>query len=167
MPMYSMKQTKKTQRARSLNSAAAPGHFADDPFSPPPGGASAVLPTKYARLLDTLTSEERKTYPMTEGLGDYFPDALAEVAHISWAGNEKHNPGEKLHWARGKSMDHADCCARHLQQRGGFDIVMINGVEHKIRHSAQLAWRAMALLQEELEAEEGYALPRGASAPGA
>ncbi len=142
------KQHKAAHRARSLNPRPA-----EKPALPP----SVALP----RLLDRLTSDERKTYPMTSGLGDYFPDALAEVAHISWAGNEKHNPGEPLHWARGKSMDHADCIARHLSQRGGVDVVEIGGVSRRIRHSAQLAWRALALLQEELEAELGLALPRG------
>ena len=122
------------------------------------GWVAVPVDQKHARLLDTLTSAERKQYPITTGLLDYFPDACAEVAHISFLGNQKHNPGEALHWARGKSMDHADCCARHLAQRGTLD-------SEKIRHSAQLAWRAFALLQEELEAEFGYALPRGATAP--
>lgn len=113
-------------------------------------------PRQYARLLDSLTSGERKRYPMTRGLGDYFPDALAAVSNVSFEGNEKHNPGEELHWSRGKSMDHADCIARHLAQRGGFD--------GPIRHSAALAWRALALLQEELENELGFEIPRGATA---
>lgn len=101
------------------------------------------------------TSAERKRYPMTTGCLDYFPDALAEVSHISYLGNEKHNPGEPVHWARGKSMDHADCCLRHLTERGTLDA-------EGVRHTAQLAWRALALLQEELEAEKGYSRPRGA-----
>lgn len=107
-------------------------------------------------------SKLRKTIPMCSGLLDYFPAALAEVAHVSWIGNEKHNPGENLHHARGKSMDHADCIVRHLTERGGFDVVVIEGVEHRVRHSAALAWRALALLQEELEREMGLSLPRGA-----
>jgi hypothetical protein len=109
-------------------------------------------------------SAARKRVPMTSGLLDYFPDALAAVANVSWVGNEKHNPGEPLHHARGKSMDHADCILRHLTERGGYDVVMINGVEHQIRHSAALAWRALALLQEELEQEFELPLPRGARA---
>lgn len=98
-------------------------------------------------------SAERKRVPMASGLLDYFTAALAEVAKVSWEGNEKHNPGQALHWSRGKSSDHADCIMRHLAERGGFD--------GKIRHSAALAWRALALLQEELEAE-GAPMPRGA-----
>lgn len=113
------------------------------------------------RLLET-DSATRKTYPMASGLLDYFPDALAEVARISYLGNEKHNPGQPLHHARGKSMDHADCIARHLTERGGFDTIEINGEKIPMRHSASLAWRALALLQEELEQEMNLPLPRGA-----
>lgn len=100
-------------------------------------------------------SAARKRVPMATGFLDYFPDACAEVAHVSWRGNEKHNPGEPLHWARGKSMDHADCAIRHLTERGTRD-------PDGIRHTAQAAWRVMALLQEELEAELNLPLPRGA-----
>lgn len=84
--------------------------------------------------------------PITTGVLDYFSNALAEVAKVSKAGNDQHNPGQQLHWARGKSTDQADCIARHLIGRGTFDT---DGQ----RHSAKLAWRALALLQEELEAE--------------
>lgn len=108
-------------------------------------------------------SAERKELPMCEGLFDYFPRALAEVARISKLGNDKHNPGEPLHHARGKSMDHANCIARHLVERGGFDIVVINGVQVRLRHSASMAWRALALLQEEMENELGLPLPRGST----
>jgi hypothetical protein len=107
-------------------------------------------------------SAARKQMPITSGVLDYFPDALAEVAFVSWVGNQKHNKGEPLHWARGKSMDHADCVGRHLTERGGFDIIVIDGVEYRVRHTAALAWRALALLQEELEQEFGLSLPRGA-----
>ena len=105
------------------------------------------------RVIDT-DSATRKTYPMAAGLLDYFPDALAEVAKVSYLGNEKHNPGQPLHHSRGKSADHADCIVRHLVGRGGFD--------GEIRESAALAWRALALLQEELEAEYNLPLPKGA-----
>lgn len=91
-------------------------------------------------------SEARKEIPIASGVLDYFPLAIAEVARVSKLGNDKHNPGQPLHWARGKSRDHADCIARHLIQRG---TVGADG----IRHSASLAWRALALLQEEMEEE--------------
>lgn len=105
------------------------------------------------RLLQT-TSEERKKYPMARGLLDYFPDALAEVSKVSYLGNEKHNPGQPMHHARGKSTDHADCIMRHLAGRGGYD--------GEVRETAALAWRALAMLQEEIEQEMGLPLPRGA-----
>lgn len=109
--------------------------------------------TTRKRLIDT-DSETRKTFPMTTGLLDYFPDALAAVAQHSYLVGEKHTPGQPMHHARGKSMDHADCILRHLVGRGGFD--------GDARESTALAWRALALLQEELEQEMGLPLPRAA-----
>ena len=96
----------------------------------------------------------RKDRPIMTGVVDYFPAALAAVAQVSKAGNDQHNPGEPLHWARGKSSDHADCILRHLIQRG-----MRDG--DGFRHTAKVAWRALALLQEEIEAEAGF-IPGGA-----
>lgn len=113
------------------------------------------------RLLPT-SSEQRKRFPMARGLLDYFPDALAAVSEVSWIGNEKHNPGEPIHWARGKSMDHDDCIIRHTVERGGHETVDVAGKLYKIRHSAARAWRALAALQEELEGEYKLATPRGA-----
>jgi hypothetical protein len=89
---------------------------------------------------------ERKGLPICSGVLDYFPLAIAEVARVSKAGNDQHNPGMPLHWARGKSTDHADCIPRHLIDRGSRDT-------DGMRHSAKLAWRALALLQTELEDE--------------
>lgn len=100
-------------------------------------------------------SEARKGYPICTGVLDYFPAAIAYVAKISKLGNDKHNPGEPLHWARGKSMDHADCVVRHLIDRGTKD-------ENGIWHDGYEAWRALAQLQELLEREEGAPKPRGA-----
>jgi hypothetical protein len=93
------------------------------------------------------TAAERKTYPLATGCLDYFPLALIEVAHVSYVGNEQHNPGQPLHWDRSKSRDEADALLRHLVQRGTVDT---DGV----RHSAKVAWRALALLQKELEGEK-------------
>jgi len=90
--------------------------------------------------------KERKALPVVTGVLDYFPDAIAEVARISKIGNDQHNPGQPLHWAKEKSTDHADCIGRHLTERGTIDT---DGA----RHSAKLAWRALANLQIEIEAE--------------
>lgn len=88
--------------------------------------------------------QARKERPVASGVLDYFPDAIAEVAHVSFVGNQQHNPGQPMHWARNKSTDHADCVARHLLEKGTVDV---DGV----RHTAKLAWRALAMLQLELE----------------
>lgn len=89
---------------------------------------------------------ERKAYPIASGFTDYFPDAIAAVAHISYRGNQQHNPGQPLHWARSKSADEADTMMRHFLQRGTLDT---DGV----RHSAKMVWRALAYLQKEIEQE--------------
>lgn len=88
--------------------------------------------------------KERKERPIARGVLDYFPDALAEVARVSFVGNEQHNPGQEMHWARGKSNDHADCIVRHLIERGTIDT-------DGLPHSGKVAWRALAMLQIELE----------------
>lgn len=89
-------------------------------------------------------AQERKGIPITTGVLDYFPLAIAEVAKCSWAGNQQHHPDKELFWDKTKSTDHENCIGRHLIDRGKFDT---DGQ----RHSAKLAWRALALLQIELE----------------
>ena len=98
---------------------------------------------------------ERNGYPMADGLLYYFPNALAEVSKVSRIGNEQHNPGEDMHWSRGKSTDHANKIIRHLVDAGKTD-------DKGNRHSALVAWRALALLQEELEAAYDLPLPKNA-----
>ena len=106
--------------------------------------------------MSTLPTDpkERKHRPIASGVLDYFPDALAEVAYCSWVGNEQHNPGERLHWAKEKSTDEPDALIRHLIERGTYDT---DGV----RHSAKVAWRALALLQREIDAERAAEYSRG------
>lgn len=93
-------------------------------------------------------SAERKTYPLCSGVLDYFPSALAAVAKHSHMGNEKHNPGQPLHWARGKSADHLDAAVRHIMERD------LEGA----------AWRVLAALQMKLESE-GAPVALGAREP--
>jgi hypothetical protein len=104
------------------------------------GGA----PTR-ATTLPELAAE-RKQYPVASGVLDYFPDALVAIAYLSNKGNEQHNPGQPLHWDRSKSGDEGDTMIRHFLQRGSLDT---DGV----RHSVKMAWRALALLQKEIEQE--------------
>ena len=88
--------------------------------------------------------ECRKAIPIASGFCDYFPDAMIAVAECSYIGNEQHNPGTPLHWDRSKSADESDALMRHFLERGTVDT-------DGIRHTTKLAWRAMALLQKELE----------------
>jgi hypothetical protein len=92
-----------------------------------------------------MTPEVRKAHPLFSGLLRYFPKALMAVSHCSWVGNEQHNPGEPLHWNRSKSTDEPDALMRHLVDAGTIDT---DGV----RHSTKVAWRALAMLEKELEA---------------
>lgn len=94
-------------------------------------------------------AKARKALPLATGVLDYFPDALLAVAEVSRVGNEQHNPGQPLHWAKEKSRDEADALLRHLVDRGTLDT---DGV----RHSAKVAWRALALLQREIDVENGF-----------
>jgi len=96
----------------------------------------------------TLPTEarQRKATPIATGVIDYFPDAIAAVAAVSFIGNEQHNPGSPLHWDRAKSTDEADALMRHFVERGTLD-------GDGVRHTAKVAWRALAMLQKEIEAE--------------
>ena len=88
----------------------------------------------------------RKAVPIATGVLDYFPLAIAAVAACSQKGNDQHNPGQPLHWDRAKSTDESDALIRHFLERGTID-------SDGIRHSAKVAWRALALLQKEIEAD--------------
>lgn len=99
----------------------------------------------------------RKAIPLCDGVLDYFPDALAAVAELSKKGNDQHNPGQPLHWSRGKSGDHPNTILRHLVDRGTID-------NDGVRHSTKVAWRALAQLQEEIERAEGKTISRGSRA---
>lgn len=113
-----------------------------------------VVDEKETKSALPSAADERNKIPMADGCFDYFPAALAEVAKVSRVGNDQHNPGQPMHWDRSKSKDHANKILRHMVDRGTFD-------SDGTRHSAKVAWRALAQLQEELEAA-GAPLARGA-----
>lgn len=94
----------------------------------------------------------RKGVPIATGFIDYFPLAIAAVAELSRIGNDQHNPGKPLHWDRSKSGDESDALMRHFLERGTVDT---DGV----RHSTKVAWRALAMLQKELERAAQEAQP--------
>ena len=88
----------------------------------------------------------RKETPVFSGVLNYFPDAIKAVSRCSFVGNEQHNPNTPLHWDRSKSGDEKDALVRHLLDAGTIDT-------DGIRHSAKVAWRALANLQKEIENE--------------
>ena len=100
----------------------------------------AIEPTK----IEVTEAQARKNTPVFSGVLNYFPDAIKEVAQCSFVGNEQHNPGTPLHWDRSKSGDEKDALVRHLLDAGTIDT-------DGIRHSAKVAWRALANLQKEIE----------------
>ena len=98
---------------------------------------------------ERIKETNRKTMPVFSGVLKYFPDAIREVAKTSWIGNQQHHPNKPLHWDRSKSGDELDALTRHLMEAGNIDTDLV-------RHSAKVAWRALANLQKELE-ENGEA----------
>jgi hypothetical protein len=91
-----------------------------------------------------MNKEERKARPVFTGVIKYFPKALMEIARVSLAGNKQHHPDKPLHWDREKSTDDFDALSRHLIDAGTID-------DDGIRHTAKVAWRALACLEKELE----------------
>jgi len=106
-----------------------------------------------ASLPTTLPTDAaaRKTVPLWRGTFGYFPDALAEVARLCYVANEQHNPGEPMHWARGKSMDQEDCLLRHLLHAEQVDT-------DGFLHAVKVAWRGLAIAQLAIEKHNKEAL---------
>ena len=81
-------------------------------------------------------ASERKAIPIYTGFVKYFPLAIAEVAKISLKGGIQHGQtAQTLHWDRSKSGDELDAMMRHVIDEDW----------------AQVAWRAMANLQKQME----------------
>lgn len=125
-----------------------------------------VIPHKNESTTLPIDSAERKNYPLFSGLLRYFPAALAGVAKTSKLGNDKHNPGEEMHHARSKSLDHGDCILRHLVDvedlRAALNSVTSAVTQQDVLNEVnQMVWRALAFSQE---IHERYGAPM---APGA
>lgn len=105
---------------------------------------------KYCPSHEEASCEEeydRKKIPVFSGVMKYFPDALMEVAKVSYTGNEQHNPGEELHWAREKGGNDLDALSRHLIDHAKgikFD-------DDNCYHMAKVIWRGLATLQREID----------------
>ncbi len=131
-----------------------PAGFIDMADRPADTSMQYIPPEKTSASMLPTDKQVRKDTPIGTGVLDYFPAALAEVARCSKVGNDQHNAGQPLHWARGKSQDHFDAMVRHGMERGTVDT-------DGIRHSAKVAWRALANLQQELEDAGEAPLSRG------
>ena len=102
------------------------------------------LPQEGIEFTEDPIKFTRKQTPIFTGVLNYFPDAIREVAKCSYAGQQQHNPDKPLAWDRSKSGDELDALTRHLLEAGTIDT-------DGIRHSAKVAWRALANLQKEIE----------------
>tara|TARA_B100000575_G_C23109710_1_gene640883 strand:+ start:106 stop:432 length:327 start_codon:yes stop_codon:yes gene_type:complete len=94
------------------------------------------------QLKSTLPTDakERKAIPVYTGFIKYFPDAIVEISKISLKGGIQHGQTpETLHWDRSKSGDELDAMMRHLIDEDW----------------AQVAWRALANLQKQIERSRG------------
>ncbi len=113
-------------------------------------------------------SHERKAAPVYSGVLKYFPDAICEVSRLSLAGNRKHNgDAAALHWAKEKSTDEDDALVRHMLNVAKGEVFDDESYPNqRIRHRAAVAWRALAGLQREIEAERAAINPQP-EAPGA
>lgn len=121
-------------------------------------------------------SNARKKIPMFSGLKAYFAAALAGVARHSMRGNDKHNPGQPLHHARGKSMDHEDCIERHVTDIGDIEALLKRqqawkpesrdeAVRTLLEEADALCWRSLALSQRLYETYGGAPLAINAVLP--
>lgn len=99
---------------------------------------STVLPTDDA---------QRKALPMWTFLLEYFPKAFLEVVKVAVAGNEQHNKGQPLHWARGKSKDQMNTAFRHMFDHGLGATRDTDGCYHL----AKAIWRLSAELELQIE----------------
>lgn len=119
-------------------------------------------------------SSEREEILLVDGCMNYFPAALAGVAKHSKRGNDKHNPGEPMHHARGKSTGHANRIMRHLMDLQDLLAVYDRHMQLTplneallpsiLAEASALAWRALALSQE-LHERFGAPLAPGARLP--
>jgi hypothetical protein len=106
--------------------------------------------TCYKKALPT-DSQERKQFPVYSGCIAYFPNALAQVAHLSYLGNLKHHPDKPLHWDQDKSTDEKDCEMRHM-----IDALQAATHEEMVTELASKAWRSLADLERYLTGKCTY-----------
>ncbi len=107
------------------------------------------------------TDAERKALPIFSYVFTYFPDALLAEVGVAVAGNNQHNPGQPLHWAREKSKDQMNTAMRHIWDYGTGTKKDTDGQWHL----AKAIWRLKAQLQLDIEAERKPATKPGEMVP--
>lgn len=91
----------------------------------------------------------RKRLQLYTFMFTYFPDAWLAVVDVARSGNDQHNPGEPLHWARGKSTDQMNAAFNHVFDYGLGEQCDTDGCYHL----AKAIWRLSAQLQLDIEAK--------------
>lgn len=99
--------------------------------------------------MEKSEAQQLKETPIYSGVISYFPEAMKEVARVSFIGNEQHNPGEPLHWAREKSKDQMDAALRHIIDYASGIKIDKDGASHL----GKAIWRLMAQLELDMEKE--------------
>lgn len=119
-------------------------------------------------------SDARKKVPLLSTVFGYFAAAMAGLARHCVRSNEKHNKGEPVHWARGKSTDHGECSLRHLVDGEEIRAWLRRNPDHPQREAVltQLeqeldarVWRAAAESQEFYEEFRGAPLSFSSKLP--
>lgn len=93
--------------------------------------------------------DARNALQVWDGCITYFPDAWAEIAKVSAAGNKQYAFGGKLRWERTISTDHENKVMRHMLDHAAGNVLDTDGTFHL----AKAAWRVLAALQLAIEAE--------------
>jgi hypothetical protein len=95
----------------------------------------------------------RKALPLFTYITEYFPDSLIEECRVAVIGNDQHNPGEPLHWAREKSTDQLNTAFRHMLDHKSGVVRDKDGAYHL----AKAIWRLKAELQLQIERDRAAA----------
>lgn len=142
-----------TKESKPTKSNDEFGHL-DDSFQKDVYVMYEIGDPKKPKPLFPEDDNEREQYPAGTFLTTYFPHAQAAKAHHSWKSNEKHNPGEPMHWAKDKSIGGPDRIVRHLME--GVWAWMRGDREGAKYHFTALAWRADEYLERFLTGMEPF-----------
>lgn len=140
IPMYCKWAEEDKHKFRDALETSKPGKVIEVAYVPLPPDCQDALDA----CQQAANAVRRKGIPVATGVIDYFPLALQEIARVSLAGQKQHGIEGKLRWARELSADESDALIRHFIERGTDDT-------DGLPHTAKMAWRALALLQKELE----------------